>query len=265
MYAIGQAVTSLLDLERILIRVVEASVYLCRADQGALYLMDEETGELYMTAAQGIREKSARGLRLRVSDSLVGQAVRTGKPTAVTSRDRDPELKVKTGYLVHSLLNVPLNVKDRIIGVLSVANQVRPRNFTREDLNRLVALANYAAIAIENARLYEATRKVVAAEVLNNTVVTVSHYVNNPLMALMMNVDRLTQAKKDGKLTDGDDLVAEVTRFTEMKVEEISAVLLILRDMVSPQFVTYMNDIKMLDIEAKVQERLRQISKKYKG
>lgn len=263
LYAIGQAVTMVLDLNRLLSRVVEASVYLCHAEEGTLYLIDKETGELYMTAAQGRGEKAAHSVRLRVQDSLIGQVVQSGRPAVLTSETADPEIKIQTNYTVHSLVNVPLQVKDQVIGVLSVANRDRRRNFTRADVTRLNGLANYAAIAIENARLYEATRKVVAAEVLNNTVVTISHYVNNPLMALMMNVDRLVQVSRSGKADDLDMEIGQAARFTEMKVEEISSVIAILRDIASPQFITYMDDIKMLDIDSKVQERLAYIKEKY--
>jgi len=263
LYAIGRAVTSLLDLDKLLTRIVEASVYLCRADEGVLYLVDEATNELYMTAAQGVGEKAARGLRLRVSDSLVGEVIRTGQPAVRSSGALDRPVKVRTGYLVRSLVNVPLQVKKRRIGVLSVANRVRAYQFTRSDVRRLSAMANYAAIAIENARLYEASRRLVAAEVLKDTAVTVSHYINNPLTTLIVNADRLVQAKKDGRLQDADGVVEENVRFTEMKVEEISSVLSILNDLSSPQFVTYLDNIKMLDIEAKVQEQLRAIKTKY--
>jgi DNA-binding response OmpR family regulator len=263
MYALGQAFTSVLDLDKLFNRVVEASVYLCRSDEGTLYLVDEETGELYMTAAQGVGERVARGLRLRVSDSLVGMVVQTGKPMVISSETASPELKLLTGYLLHSLINVPLKVKDKVIGVLSVANRVRRRSFTKEDQAQLVALANYAAIAIDNARLYEATRKVVAAEVLNHTVVTISHYINNPLMTLMVGVDRLAQAAKDGKISDPTNQIDGLARLTEAKAKEIATVISILREIASPEFVTYMNNIQMLDIEAKVQERLQYIQKKY--
>jgi GAF domain-containing protein len=259
----GQAVTSLLDLDKLLNRVIEATVYLCRSDEAVLYLIDESTDELYMTAAQGVGARASHRLRLRVSDSLLGEVVRTGRPIIRNSAGNGDQIKVKTGYIVRSAANVPLRVKDRCIGVLGVANRVRTRCFTRTDVRRLCALANYAAIAIENARLYEATRKVIAAEVLNNTVVTVSHYVNNPLMSLMVNADRLVQAQQDGTLADSDDAVQENMRYTEMKVEEISAVLSILHDLTLPHFVTYLEDIKMLDIETKVQARLRSIKEKY--
>jgi two-component system NtrC family sensor kinase len=263
LYKLGQAMTSVLDLDRLLNRIVEAAVFLCRAEEGSLYLIDQESGELYMTAQQGVGERAARGVRLPVNDSLVGQVVAAGKPAIVTSNTVTPGLKIMTGYLVHSLVNIPLLVKGEVIGVLSVANRLRRRDFARDDITRLQGLANYAAIAIQNARLMATTRKLVAAEVLNNAAVTISHYINNPLMALMIGIDRLKEACKEKGTVDWDQRVAETTRLTEMKVEEISAVIAILRDLASPQFVTYMDNIKMIDIDAKLKERLRYIKEKY--
>ena len=66
-------------------------------------------------------------------------------------------------------------------------------------------------------------------------------------------------------LVDEQELIQEAARFTEIKAAEISSVLTILSDLASPQFVTYMDDIQMLDIGAKVRERLAYIKEKYKG
>jgi PAS domain S-box-containing protein len=154
LYRIGKAVTSLLDLEKVLNRIVEAAVFLTGAEEGFLLLVDEETGELYMRAGKGLGEKSAHGFRVRVADSLSGQVVQTGKPIMVSSVQDEEKFKLKTGYLVKSLLHVPLKVRDEIIGVLSVHNRLLPKAFTNNELYLLSALADYTAIAIENARLY---------------------------------------------------------------------------------------------------------------
>lgn len=263
LYALGQALTSVLDLDVLLNRVVEAAVYLCRADECALYLMDEDGGELYLKSVQGVGEKQARGLHLRISDALVLQVINTGRPITISGPDCATKVKLETGQLVHSLLNVPLKTKTTVIGALSVANRVRPQPFGSEDLSRLNALATYAAIAIENARLYAQTRKLVAAQVLNYTAVTVAHYVNTPLMTLNMRLDSLARAVQEGRMNDPDGLVAEAARFTQMKVEEIASVIAILREVASPRLVTYMDDIQMIDIEARVRQRLEAIKKKY--
>jgi two-component sensor histidine kinase len=64
-------------------------------------------------------------------------------------------LKVSTGLLVHSLLYVPILSKEEVLGVLSVDNRFNERAFTEMDEKLLTSLADYAAVAIENAQLYE--------------------------------------------------------------------------------------------------------------
>ena len=155
LYQIGKAVTSLLDLGKVLNRIVEAAVFLAGAEEGFLLLVDEETGELYMRAGKGLGEKYAHGFRVRVADSLSGRVVQTGKPIMVSSVQDEEKFKLKTGYLVKSLLHVPLKVRDEVIGVLSVHNTLSSKAFTDNELYLLSALADYAAIAIENARLYQ--------------------------------------------------------------------------------------------------------------
>jgi two-component system NtrC family sensor kinase len=156
LYTVGKSVTSLLNLEELLNRIVEAAVFVTGAEEGSLMLVDKNTGELYLRAARGLGEKFARGFRLKVEDSIAGQVVKTGAPM-LQSTQNEEMLKVKTGYLVKSLVNVPLKAKDRVIGVLAVDNKVSSEPFTDRDVYLLSALADYAAIAIENARLYKDT------------------------------------------------------------------------------------------------------------
>jgi len=154
--------------------------------------------------------------------------------------------------------------------VLCVVNKERIEDFDQDDVARMSAVANYAAIAVENSRLVETGRQDAVAEMLDNTIATVAHYINNPLMSLMVQADGLVLAKQRGELIEaGSDaeprpgMVDEMARFTELKVQEIKTVLTILSDLTSPQVVTGMNDVKMLDIEARVRERLRQIRAQY--
>jgi signal transduction histidine kinase/FixJ family two-component response regulator len=156
---IGKSVIAMLDEDRLLTRIVEAAVYITGAEEGFLLLVDDETGELYMRAARGHGEKYARGFRLKVDDSLAGEVLRTGRPVMITGSPQSDPYKLKTGYLVKSLLHVPLKVGDRAIGVLSVDHMFEDRAFGNHELYLLSSLADYAAIALENARLRAAPAK----------------------------------------------------------------------------------------------------------
>ncbi len=159
LYEITRAMASLMDLETLLSRLVEAAVFLTKADEGMLFLMDEETHELCLRAAKGIGDKYARGLRLRVDDSLIGKVVRTGEPLRIAGPEDRLDLKVQTGHLVSSLVYVPLKFREEIRGVLGVSNRVTNRPFKRADQHRLSILADHAVIALENARLYGAEQR----------------------------------------------------------------------------------------------------------
>lgn len=154
--SIGRDVTSVLDLDQVLAKVVEAAVNLSGAEEGSLLLQDEQTRELSMRASKNFEDSFVRTFRLRSQDSLAGYVIRTGE--AVLLDENSPQ-KIKTAYLVHSLVYVPLKVRDRILGVLGVDNRRAGRAFTRHDQRLLQALGDYAAIAIDNANLYARTER----------------------------------------------------------------------------------------------------------
>lgn len=152
--SIGRDVTAMLNLDDVLRSVVDAAVQLTDAEEGSLLLLDEDSGELYMHASKNFDEDFACSFRLHVQDSLAGQVISKGEPVLL---DQGSPQKIKTSYLVHALVYVPLNVRERTIGVLGVDNRKAGRSFTTDDIMLLTALGDYAAIAIENARLYDRT------------------------------------------------------------------------------------------------------------
>ncbi|NTU81124.1 MAG: response regulator [Chloroflexales bacterium] len=151
---IGKSVTGLMDQEQLLARIVEAGVYITQAEEGFLLLHDPEQNELYLRAAKNVGEQRAQSLRIPVDDTLAGQVLRTGKPIRLDQVRTGTALKVKTDFLVRAILQVPLTVGNQVIGVLAVDNRQSDRTFSENDQYLLATLADYAAIAIENARLY---------------------------------------------------------------------------------------------------------------
>lgn len=148
---IGRKVTATLDLDEVLTTVVEAAVRLTGAEEGSLLLLEEETGELYMRASKNFDEEFATAFRLETRDSLAGKVISTGEPVVI---DESTPQKIKTSYLVHSLIYVPLKVRGRVIGVLGVDNRKAGNILSENDMMVIMAMADYAAIAIENARLF---------------------------------------------------------------------------------------------------------------
>ena len=158
LHGLGRAVTATEELEECLIRIVEAAVYMTKAEEGFLLLLDEEKKELTLRAGKGLGEKFAKGFQIKSADSVVWQVVETGQPTILAGSAEDDGLKIKTGFLVQILLHVPLKLRGEVIGVLSVDNRIKRQVFDENDKHLLSALADYAAIAIDNAQRHERAR-----------------------------------------------------------------------------------------------------------
>lgn len=159
---LGQSVTSTLELDEVLRRIVEAAVQLTQAHEGFLALLDPASGQLYLRAVKNIDESRIKTMRLPVEDNWIGRALRSGKPVRKTTEPGESPVKVSTGFLVHSLLHVPIYSKGRPLGVLSVNNHAGKRGFTQKDEIFITSLVDYAAVALENANLYEQARHEIA-------------------------------------------------------------------------------------------------------
>jgi two-component system NtrC family sensor kinase len=234
LYNITQAMTKALDLETLLSRVVEASVFLTNADEGMLFLIDEDSDEIYLRAAKGVGDKRASMLLLPAHDSVIGQVVKTGQPLRIASSESRLDFTVKTGYMVNSLLYVPLKFHGDVKGVLTVSNRVTDRGFTRTDQSRLDLLADHAVIALENARLYEATRERIA-DVFGHTLSSLCEYVYHPLKAFATNTYALKAAVDRGIISSTDDTLFRLLSSMERSIEQMASVTEILSGLVSPE------------------------------
>lgn len=151
LYGVGKSVSSSLDLEEVLHRVVEAAVYVVGAEEGSLMLLDEERGELYTRASKNLEAK-AKTMRRRVTDSLAGKVLQTKRAIAIGN---DSQWKrTHTALLVKSLIYVPLILQNKPIGVLGVTNRLKETSFDANDTRALSALGGYATIAINNANIH---------------------------------------------------------------------------------------------------------------
>ncbi len=155
-YIVLKKIAELLDIEAILSLVVTSAANLMRAEEGTLMLLDPATGELYLRASHNIAESVARKMRAKVRDTLMGRVIGSGRPIMMSGTEL---VKIQSAFLVKAILSVPLIFRDRVTGVLSVDHRRTSRVFTEHDVHLLSTLADSAAIAIENAQLYQETHR----------------------------------------------------------------------------------------------------------
>ncbi|MFN2274926.1 MAG: GAF domain-containing protein, partial [Anaerolineales bacterium] len=155
---IGRVVVDLNDLNEILRSVVEAAAFVTDAEEASIYLAEPDDHELVLRASKQAGERHATLQKLRSTDTLVGEVYQTGKPLLRQPSLEGGPVKVQTGFLVQSTVNVPLRVKDSVVGVLGVYNRLASRSFTEHHLTLLMALADWAGVALEQASLKRTIR-----------------------------------------------------------------------------------------------------------
>lgn len=261
--AIGQSLTSTLDLEEVLRRVVEAACYFTDARESSLLLLDQEEDVLITRAYHGVDRREPSQLRFQYSSSPLRQAFETGGPLFLTSRTADPSIKLRTGYLVRSLLYIPLYFQDQPLGLLGVTDKVGAQAFVQDDARLLASLASYAVVAIENARLYESEKELARSETVKQMIVTLSHYIKNPLTAITLSTYDLANRQDQAQSASNDDALQRNLQMIEMNVREITAVIAILQQLASPQATTYVDGIQMIDIEDQVRAQVQKIRHEY--
>src|SRR3990170_1849919 len=205
---IGRAVAGLADLDSILARVVEAAVFVADAEESSIYLADPKTNELVLCARHQAGQRAATLERLRVNDTLVGQVYRTGQ-AVLRQPSIEGEVKVQTGFLVQALINVPIRVRNDIVGVLGVYNRTAPRTFTEHQLTVLTALADWAGVGLEHAEL---VGRVQAAPV-ENPVTAAPHEVFERIDRAIASLEPLTDARP----STGDGLLEVHAALDELR------------------------------------------------
>ena len=158
---VGQAISSTLDLEQALTLVMERVNSMLKVEAGSLMLVDEEASELVFQIALGQRSDQIRPLRLKIGKGIAGQVAETGQAALILDARRETgqgtAIDISTDFLARSILCVPMMARGVTIGVIEVINKV-DGVFTEDDRNVLSSIANYAAVAIDNARLFRKSR-----------------------------------------------------------------------------------------------------------
>lgn len=161
---LGKAITSTLDLKEILNIVMEKISDLLQPKNWSLLLVDEEKNELYFEIVVGEGADKVRDIRLKVGEGIAGWVAKQGEALLVADVNKDPRFSKKADesskFTTKSIIAVPLKSRGKCMGVIELINKMFSApggegGFKEEDLLVLTTLADYTAIAIENAKFFQ--------------------------------------------------------------------------------------------------------------
>jgi signal transduction histidine kinase len=177
------AITSQLEVDTVLDQALKMAISFTSAREATIWLVDEKSGELFLEAERGVKDDSIRRIRISVEDTMAGRVLKAGKSLRAHREPEEDPIKVRTGYLVEAVLYVPLTYGETVFGVLSVVHYEPDKAFSQRDEKLLEAIARFAAIALNNARLFEEVQLAnrIKAEMIQN----ISHEVRTPLQFIM--------------------------------------------------------------------------------
>lgn len=160
LHEVGKAVNSTLELDVLFHVIMEMARTSLGITDFCIFLYNEETNVLEIKVDYGLPGNIAKEIRFEPGEGVSGRVFSTGEPCVLNNVADDPQFQFYRGAKpnIGSFLCTPLEFKGKILGVLNV-DRAEPNAFGPEDLELYSALANQIAIAIENARMYEITRR----------------------------------------------------------------------------------------------------------
>ena len=156
---IGKVLTSTLDIHEVLGLIMEQVSAVLKPANWSLLLLDEAKDELVFELAVGPSAAALKGLRVRIDEGIAGWVAREGRTLLVPDVSADKRFSARfdeaTRFTTQSILAVPMRSRDRTLGVIELVNGPDKKPFTEKDARTLGSIADYAAIAIENARNFQ--------------------------------------------------------------------------------------------------------------
>ena len=217
----SKIVNSAIEIDKLLGLILEAATRSINADRGTLYLIDQESNELWSKVAQG---SNMVEIRLPMGKGLAGYVGKTGETVNIVDAYKDPrfnpEIDKKSGYKTHNVLCMPMRNKDGVIvGVFQFLNK-REGPFGPDDESFIDALSVHAAIALENARM---AREMVQSERLSavgRMASTIIHDIKNPMGTLRMYAQVIKKKTGDTEAAQlAEEIIRQVDRFVNMTQE----------------------------------------------
>ncbi len=220
--AVSRDISSTLELPKVLERIAHHARNLMYADEVEIYLLDTDKQWLRPIVALGPFAEQLKRRPIRVGEGLVGYVAQTGISELVQDTSRDPRvIRIPGTPDAHALMCVALHARGELLGVIALTRAPERGAFPPDALDFMTGLAQQAAIAIENARLYwneRALREETAQmleqqrhleQVKDQFIQNVSHELRTPL-TLVHGYAELLRSGGLGPLTPEQDEALEV-------------------------------------------------------
>lgn len=151
--------SSTLDFDRLLTTIMELAAKVVDAEVASLMLLDESGQELSFQVALGEKGTAVKKIRLKLGEGIAGWVAKEGEPLIVKDVSKDSRwaatADAASQFITRSIICLPLKIKEKIIGVVEAINHRQRGYFDSQDLPFFQAFASQAAVAIENARLFQ--------------------------------------------------------------------------------------------------------------
>ncbi len=241
---LSQTLNSSLNLDEVLKNAIDSVVDFVKAERGFIMLFDYK-GDLEVKAYKNIDPESIRKME-GLSKTIIKQAAEKGECVLSLNAQQDPRFKNLESVLLsgmRSVMCVPLRTKEKIIGVIYLDNRVEEGMFKKEHLSMLVAFANQAANAIENAKLHENLKKTYESKFLlikqihqqekekmaieeanrlkSEFVNIVSHELRSPLTVIKTYTNLLHQDAESGKGAISESMKKNIYRTIDREVDRL--------------------------------------------
>ena len=165
LYSADEELLSYLQLDDLLKAMVNVAVDILKTDKSALLVWDAKRKKLEVGAARGFSPETIQKMSFRIGEGVVGTVMSTGEPAVIEDTYVNPQVAtyITQPEGIRSFIHVPIKIKDQMFGVFNF-NYLTPRKFSTEEQRLFIALAQRAALAIENAQLYEQAQSAATIE-----------------------------------------------------------------------------------------------------
>ena len=236
---IAKALTSSLELSDVLSVVMLKVSELLNPRNWSLLLQDEASDQLYFEVVVGEGAERLRELRIAPGEGIAGAVFASGRPRRVDDVLQDPDFSVRfdhaSEFRTRSVLAVPLRVRGHTLGVIELVNGPGDPLFTDDDLQSLSAIAEFAAIAIDNARNFRKVQELTLTDehtglynvrhlraLLEKEVARAQRF-QHPLSLIFLDLDHFKQVNDTHGHLQGSALLGEVAQLLIASIRQVDS------------------------------------------